>query len=806
MKAYRSLNRWLLGLGGGRLAVRIVALSLLLLLLVQAASFGVLRSHIDSSARAQLADELRLSERVWRRLLDNNAQRLRQGAMLLSADYGFRSAVASGDTATIDSALDNQGGRIGATVAALLDTQFQARVVHAGEADPALLAPMLHDVALPLSRGGAGSRLALVGGQPHQWVLVPLRAPLTIGWVLMGFPLGQALVEDMHALSGVHVTLLAAEPSSPRRVAASTLGELAQVLAARPQLAAGSLVLDGEESYAHPVTMEAGTGFIQAVLTRPVAEVAAPFRQVQVLLGAITLMGLALFAVGSAWTARRVTGPLRSLVLASERLALGEYNVPMRGVRRADEIGELARAFDHMRASVAASQIEMERLAYADRLTGMPNRERFRQALQQAIERSSTPQGQISVLMLDLDRFKHVNDVLGYAVGDRLLCAVAERLTTVVLRDGDLVACLGGDKFALLLPGTDVDAAGAVAQRIARSFERPVKLDDHTVDLSAGVGIACWPAHGGDAQTLIVHAEVAMYAAKGKPEVAQVYDPAKDSASLQSLSLLSELRQAVEQDELRLFVQPKIRLGDGRVVGGEALLRWQHPLRGLLPPLQFIPFAEQTGFVRHLTLWVLEESARQWAALQVHGPLRLSVNLSTRDLLDLELPQKLDAILARHGVPESGLCLEITESAIMDDPVRAQSTLNALSARGFKLSIDDFGTGYSSLAYLRRLPVDELKIDRSFVIAMERNADDANIVRSTIELAHNLGLSVVAEGIENAHVLGQLAKLDCDEGQGYHMSRPLPVAEFVAWVGRWNQQHAATDAVRVTREAAALLQ
>ena len=724
----------------------------------------------------------------------------------MSADYGFRSAVASGDTATIDSALDNQSGRIGATVAALLDTTFQPRVVHAGQADPAALASMLHDVALPLSRGGASSRLALVDGQPHQWVLVPLRAPLTIGWVLMGFPLGQALVDDMHALSGVDVTLLAMEPSAPRRVTASTLPDSAQELAALPKMAAGRVMLQDEEFYAHPVTMEAGTGVLQAVLTRPLAEVAAPFRQVQVLLGAITLIGLALFAVGSAWTARRVTGPLRSLVLASERLARGEYNVGMQGARRTDEIGELARAFDHMRSSVAASQSEMERLAYVDRLTGMPNRERFRQALQQAIERSHALRGPIAVLMLNLDRFKHVNDLLGYAVGDRLLCAVAERLLAVVLRDGDLVACLGGDKFALLLPGADVDAASAVAQRVASSFERPVKLDEHTLDLSAGLGIACWPAHGEDAQTLIVHAEVAMYAAKGKPEVAQIYDAAKDSASLQSLSLLSELRRAVEQHELRLYLQPKVRLGDGRVVGAEALLRWQHPQRGLLQPLQFIPFAEQTGFVRHLTLWVLEESARRWAGLQAQGPLCLSINLSTRDLLDLELPQKLDAILTRHGVPESGLCLEITESAIMDDPLRAQNTLNALSARGFKLSIDDFGTGYSSLAYLRRLPVNELKIDRSFVSAMDRNADDVNIVRSTIELAHNLGLSVVAEGIENAQVLAQLAKLGCDEGQGYYMSRPLPWAEFIGWMEPWNQQHGAAQTARLRRESAPMLQ
>ena len=279
-----------------------------------------------------------------------------------------------------------------------------------------------------------------------------------------------------------------------------------------------------------------------------------------------------------------------------------------------------------------------------------------------------------------------------------------------------------------------------------------------------------------------------MYGAKRKNEVAVVYDPALDSTSALTLSLLSELRRAVDAGELRLFLQPKIALADDRLVGAEALVRWQHPQRGLLPPMAFIPFAEQTGFVRRLTLWIFEDAARQWRALQAHGPLRVSVNLSTRDLLDLELPHKLDAILQRHRAPEDGFCLEITESAIMDDPARAEATLNALSARGFKLSIDDFGTGYSSLAYLRRLPVDELKIDRSFVMAMDRDADDAKIVRSTIDLAHNLGLSVVAEGIETPGVYAQLAALECDEGQGYYMSRPVPVADFSGWARRWNER------------------
>ncbi len=790
MSHAQRLRQGLARVGRGGLATRIVALSLLLLLLVQAAGFFVVRSSIDRNAHAQLTSELQVGERVWQRLLDTNAQRLRQAAMLLSADYGFRAAAASGDTATIGSALDNQGARIGATVVALLDTRFVPLALHASGAEQMAVRRLVRDIAMPLSRDDAGSGIALVDGRPLQFVVVPLRAPLTIGWVVMGFPLSQALVDDMHALSGLHVAVWSERANAPPMLAATTLGASASAALLRHGLAAtDSLVLDGDEFSVRTVEKLAAGGTLHTALLRSVAEVAAPFREVQMVLAAITLIGVALFALGSAWTAHRVTTPLRSLVTASERLGRGEYGAPMQGTERGDEIGELARAFDHMRLGIAANEVEIRRLAYTDRLTGMPNRARFRDAVHGAISQPpEAAERSVAVVMLDLDRFKHVNDVLGYALGDRLLKAVAHRLTTEVVRDGDIVARLGGDEFALLLPCADAEAALAVARRIAASFDRPLTLDDQTVDLSAGVGIACWPAHAADADTLLVHAEAAMYGAKRRHEAALVYDPALDSSGERTLSLLSELRRAVDADELRLVLQPKIALASGALVGAEALVRWQHPRRGLLGPMQFVPFAEQTGFIRWITLWIFEEAARRWRGLQAHGALRISVNLSTRDLLDTDLPLKLNAILQRHGVPESGFCLEITESAIMDDPARAETTLGALSARGFKLSIDDFGTGYSSLAYLKRLPVDELKIDRSFVMAMESDADDAKIVRSTIDLAHNLGLSVVAEGIENAAVYAQLAALACDEGQGYHMSRPLPVDEFALWARRWKEQ------------------
>jgi len=762
-----------------RLSARIVLVSLALLLLVQAAGFVVIQQSIDRNAKHQLAERLTLAQRVWQRLLDQRAAKLHQGAAVLAADYGIRAAVGSGDLDTMRSALDNHGARIGATLVALLDTRMNLQALSEGS-DPAL-APALVALAPQLAQRPGHGELALVAGLPYQFVKVPLRAPMLLGWVVMGFPLDQALIDDMHAVSGLQAALVAQPAHAEAAVLLHSLPAPTDAGALASQLTDGDLALGGEPHLVASWLLAAGSeGRVTLRLAGSLSAAVAPYRRLQWMLGIITLLGLVLFGAGSLWTAGRITQPLRRLVAASERLGRGDYDEPVRHGGD-DEIGELARAFDHMRINVAAQRQQIRQLAFRDRLTDLPNRLQFTELLQHAIDEGGQP---VAVLMLDLDRFKHVNDVLGYGSGDRLLKGVAERLRQLV-RDGDVVARLGGDEFALLMHGADAPTAMQLAQRITLAFEQPLLLDDQTVDLSAGIGVAAWPDHAGDADSLLNRAEVAMYAAKRQTAGAQVYDPAVDTASALNLSLLSELRRALEGQELRLFLQPKIDIQTGAVCGAEALVRWQHPSRGLVQPMDFIPFAEQTGFIRQLTLWVFEQAAAEQVALALLGVRRVSVNLSTRDLLDLDLPDKLDAILRRHRAVAEGFCLEITESAIMDDPQRAEATLNRLSERGYKLSIDDFGTGYSSLAYLKRLPVDELKIDKSFVMAMEHDAGDAKIVRSTIDLAHNLGLSVVAEGIENENVLALLHGLRCDEGQGFHMSKPLPAADFCDWAARW---------------------
>ena len=770
-----------------RLASRIVALFLGLLLLVQLAGLVVVNASISSNARVLLGQDLAVGERIWARLLAQRAAKLTLGASVLAADYGFRAAAASGDLETLRSALANHGERIGATVSAMLTPDLDVRAL--GETTQPAAFESLRPLVKKLAEHG--SALAVVAGQPYQVVMVPMKAPVLVGYIVMGFALDRGLADDMHAVSGLDLAVVVQRPGQREQTVLSTLSPAGnEALLGRPfgndeiELAGAPHVLRSI------VQVEGGIGGagLRTVLLRSVEAAVAPYRPLQNTLAVLTLGGLLLAGAASIFTARRVTTPLSSLVRASDRLGRGEYDQAMEHTERSDEIGDLARAFDHMRINVAEQQAEIRQLAYWDPLTKLPNRAQFRDAVRAAIATASGPGGQVAVIMLDLDRFKHVNDVLGYAFGDRLLKGVAERLAGQSVRDGDMIARLSGDEFALLLPGSDAEAALAVAARVSEVFHQPLKLDDHTVDVSAGFGVACWPQHADDADQLISHAEVAMYSAKRKTSVALVYDPAIDAGSALTLSLLTELRQALEKNELRLFLQPKIALAGvhaGRLVGAEALVRWQHPTRGMVPPMQFIPFAEQTGFVRQLTLWMLEATARQWPTLAALGLERVSVNLSTRDLMDQELPAKLQDLLRRFPMPAQALCLEITESAIMDEPQRAEATLNALSEAGFKLSIDDFGTGYSSLAYLKRLPVDELKTDKSFVMAMEKDEDDAKIVRSTIDLAHNLGLSVVAEGVETAAVMARLAALDCDEGQGYHMSRPLPADEMTAFAHQW---------------------
>jgi diguanylate cyclase (GGDEF)-like protein len=389
-------------------------------------------------------------------------------------------------------------------------------------------------------------------------------------------------------------------------------------------------------------------------------------------------------------------------------------------------------------------------------------------------------------MMMDLDRFKYVNDTLGHHIGDLLLVEVSRRLQASLLRESDTVARLGGDEFAVLLPSDDADTAQHVARRMMYALERPITVEGQLVDVSASIGIVTCPLNGSDMHTLMRRADVAMYSAKRVNAGFAFYDVRHDTHTTERLSLMSELRQAVEQNELTLYYQPKVDLVSGSVKYVEALVRWEHSLKGLIPPDRFIPFAEQTGYIKTISRWVVDRALAQCAQWHARGiELDVSINISARDLVGAELAGTFSTLLARYRMSPRWVWVEITESAVMDDPVNALDTLERLHALGIRLSIDDFGTGYSSLSYLKRMPVEEIKIDKSFVMGMVDDKNDETIVRSTIDLAHNMGLKVVAEGVESEAVLMHLKRLKCDLAQGYHLSRPLPPAELEVWLENW---------------------
>ncbi|TDD07678.1 EAL domain-containing protein [Nonomuraea deserti] len=430
----------------------------------------------------------------------------------------------------------------------------------------------------------------------------------------------------------------------------------------------------------------------------------------------------------------------------------------------------------------ATLSMRRDHQAMHDELTGLPNRKLLIVSTEEALAEARQDE-RVGLFLLDLDRFKEVNDTMGHPVGDRLLQMVAHRLTHSV-RPGDVVARLGGDEFAVLLPSIrDTHAAREVAARLRAALTEPVRLEGMTFDVDGSVGIALYPDHAPDFELLLQRADVAMYLAKEGRTGVELYQPDKDRNSPERLSLLGDLRRAIDNRELRLHYQPKVSLGTGAVQGVEALLRWRHPAHGPIPPSDFVPLAEQSYLMRQLTAYVIDEALEQ-AARWWHTGLRvqISVNISARDLLDSALPERLEVGLAKYGLPPAAIQLEVTERILTGDQAYTQETIKALATLGVPLAIDDFGTGYSSLIRLQRLAVSEVKIDASFVRRIAESEDDERIVRSIVDLVRSLGLRSVAEGVESDEVAIRLADMGCDVGQGWLFCEPMPAADAAAWL------------------------
>ncbi len=787
-----------------KLQTRVVLAFTLLLLLIQAASLVIINGVLSDSTNQDIRRNLLAGQRVFNLLREDNNRQLVQSASIMSSDFAFRKAVATADYGTVVSALTNHGARINADVMLLVgidgkliaDTQVTKNAEHAGYAEQPFQFPELIAIAEQQSQAAA---MVVLNGALYQMVVVPVLGPLPIAWLVVGFSIDDKFARNLQSLTALNVSFLTKDRAGSQwQLLATTLpsgasGALPHLLPSLPEskspetTSTGIATLHmGDEDYmtlTSGLETQSGTHIV-AILQQSLQQAQEPLRRLQRLL--LMLSGLSLLATlaASYRIAHSITKPISELGSLASRIQQGDYSQPA-PVDREDEIGELASAFNHMKDGLATREARITELAYRDQLTGLPNRTLFRDRLEQAAKVTNRAGQNFALLIINLDRFNEVNVILGHHIGDLLLQEISRRLATILARDSDTLARLGGDEFAVLLPDCDTQCAMIVVRKILDTLDQPILLEGQEVISTGSVGIAIYPEHGDEINTLLRHADIAMYEAKHDNSGYALFDLNYVEQNQQHLSLLAELRQAIERSEFVLYYQPKVGFATGTLGHVEALVRWIHPERGMIPPDQFIPYAEHTGYVRTITRWVIETALRQRRQWEEMGlPLTVSVNISARDLMNSDLPKLFAGLMDKYGASPRWLCLEITESAIMGDPKRALGILEELHGMGFSLSVDDFGTGYSSLAYLKKLPVSELKIDQSFVFHMADDQDDATIVRSTIDLGHNMGLVVVAEGIENKATWDMLQAMGCDLAQGYYISKPMAADALLKWIAQ----------------------
>lgn len=788
------------------LRARIVLWIALLFALVQALAYFLVSSAHRENARASVAAQLDVGERMLERLLDDRLAQLRRDALTLAVTPALKEAV-RGDSARLAGRLmDLSVGwpldlamLVSADARVLADTTSQF-----APGSPFDLPGLLSEARVT----GVGEARARLGQAVYVLSAVAIAglssAPdaSRASWLVTGRRVDESLAKELRQLAGLETSFVEQQGNKEVRILGSTLSPMAQraLVPTLQSLSSGwnvsAALKVAQQSYeTRRVALTTdGTVVVAAVLQRSIDDVLLANNRLRLLLLVLACASIPLSVWAGVWIARSITRPLQSLTQAAVRISQGQYDQPIE-VKSSDELKVLADSLNHMRAGIASREAQIMRLAYEDPLTGLPNRVRLMQRLEGLLKPGAHAGPHGAVLYLNLDRFQVINDTLGHAAGDAVLREVAKRIENVV---GGLVggmvsatgsgaegflARLGGDEFAVVLPGADEVAAGEVARNVSVALRPAIEVNGQPVDAGASIGVACYPDDASEAGVLIQKASIAMVQAKRGNRTYAFYEANLDVVQREQLSLLGELRHAVQHSELRACYQPKIDLATGRIFGVEALVRWRHPKRGLTLPAVFMPYAEKTGFVRVITRWMLAITLRQcgrWAGWGT--PLEVAVNLSARDLMSVELPHLVGDLLNRFEVPRELVTLEITESSVMEDPDRALNVLLELHRLGVRLAIDDFGTGFSSLAYLKKLPVDEIKIDRTFVHRMIDEPDDAMIVRSTIELAHSLGLRVVAEGVESAACLEALRAMGCDMAQGYYFSPAMRRTELEKWL------------------------
>lgn len=761
-----------------KLTVLYAGLFAVTLILISAAVY----TAISSNAVRVVREELTASGTVFDRIWALRTEQLENGAGLLSRDFGFRSAVATGDEATIGSALDNLKVRLGIDLAFVIGADGRVRAATGDRAVSAVPPTMLS----ALQGDDVASGVVMIGSTPYQAVSVPVMAPTALGWVVFAAKLDSGQMKALERLSAIPLkaSVLARAPSGAWSAAdrsVQTVGKdrindfINRSISARDAAAQALATVDGPAIALVKPLPSIGAGAPAVLLLQyPMATAMAPYRFLVAILIVVGVAGAGLLVLGSWALARSVTRPISALEDAARRLQRGERATV--AVTTNDEIARLADSFNVMAAEIGERERRITHLAHHDPDTDLPNHYAFDLALAKRLAGDGAQR--VHVAVLGVDRFAHVRGAIGYRLAGALIGELGHRLRR---RHPELqVGRLATDAIGVVFEAYDLNQAKEFTGELQALLEEPMLLADNTIDVNLTVGLAAHAAQTDQARSLVERANIAVDQARAARQKIAVFDKAVYGDPAANLSLMSEMRRSILGGDMILHHQPKYDLRRGAVTGVEALVRWNHPIRGLTGPDEFIGMAEETGHIRALTDWVLGQALADQQAMRAAGhPLSVSVNISGRQLDDTEFADRAIEAIAQAG---GDICFEITETAVIENPELAFSLIDRFAAAGVAISIDDYGAGLSSLAYLKMIRANELKIDKSFVFSMADSQRDALLVRSTIDLAHSLGLKVTAEGVETPTALALLSGMGCDVAQGYLIARPMPLNKLLMFM------------------------
>jgi len=764
------------------LRYKVIALTLLVVLGAQVGSVVAVLVAAAEDANDRAYVQMELGIKLFRSVVANREKSLSQSIMPLAADGEFQRAIASGDTERISAELATRIGWVDADVAVLIALDGSI-IASAGEA-------RLNGSSFPkLTEKPRAS--VTIDNNTYEMVTVPVESPGVIAWISIGFVVDDTLAQELGAITGLEMTFMTGMDSGRIRFLGSSLPRADRdlILNASLQIANGGEMYKAIEQLKTRYISNREYFFsegdeIFVVLQKPLVEVMAAYEALRGTLLHTAATTLICALIMAAILSRSVTRPLHVLLLAARRMRVGDYSAKL-AITSRDEMGELAKAFEAMREGIAEREQRIIYQAQYDALTGLPNRLQGIELLRTVLREAN---GQpTAVIVMHLQRFREIQSSLGHEIGDEVLRQTAQRLRKV-LDEKLVLARLEGDQFLVIAPDTDRNQGKQLAKTLSELLDAGLSVQSVNVTLDACIGFCISPEHGRQPDELLKRAAVAKNDAQHSPTRIRLYQNGREARHVRQLAILGDLRRATQDNELKLYLQPKITLENTQVCGAEALLRWDHPELGWISPNEFIPLAESAGSISMITDWVIERTIQICSHLKNHDiNLPIAINLSGQDLMNKKLPATLSAKLRQHDVEASRLILEITEEAIVHDIEHAAQVLGELKTMGCMTSMDDFGTGYSSLSHLQQLPVDELKIDRAFVTQLPDSPQNAAIVKSVIDLAHNLGLEVVAEGVETTAALRWLREQGCERAQGFYLSKPMAAELFVSWLRSWER-------------------